>query len=302
MSATVWLVWDIAITMDQEINLIWSTQWTLPKFLYLAARYYGLFNTLFNTIVTIYPTLSVPFCSVWSWFVGFSGAVFFTTTVNLILLLRLRALYHRSPKVVIFLTALYIIEFLTEVAVTVLTLKDVHMSPKPPGLPLTGCYSSKPPRLTLISWIPCLVIACIFFAFTLYQFFRVLQDENYRVGFSVLRNSKRLGPVMSLFVRDGAVFFGLIFAVILINTVFNVVGGVLTSAGSPWLMAAYSIAGSRLILNIRDGFSRDSDGGASTTRLDMGGQTGMKGRSRDGNFAMSTLKFSEEGSMRQPEA
>lgn len=65
----------------------------------------------------------------------------------------------------------------TEVGTTVVTIKRIHYLPKPAGVPLLGCFSSNPPRITLISWfeaiinfvlmsahdsprIPCLVIAC----------------------------------------------------------------------------------------------------------------------------------------------
>ncbi|KAF8483088.1 hypothetical protein JB92DRAFT_1659746 [Gautieria morchelliformis] len=48
------------------------------------------------------------------------------------------------------------------------------------------------------------------------------------------------------------------FAVILLNTLFNVIvkSGPLISVGSPWLMATYSLTGSRLILNLRSASGR----------------------------------------------
>jgi hypothetical protein len=72
-----------------------------------------------------------------------------------------------------------------------------------------SCLIATSARLLRARRIPCLAIACIFFAFTLYQLFRVLQDGNDNMVFSVFQNRNRLGPVISLFVRDGAVFFGL---------------------------------------------------------------------------------------------
>jgi len=294
VSASVWLLWDILITLDQEVTYIWRSHWTLPKVLYLATRYYGLFNTIFNTVVPILPNLSVSFCSSWSWFIGFSGAVFFTTTVNFIFLLRLRALYHRNRKALIFLTILYVAEFFTEVTVTVITIKNVHMKPIPAGLPLTGCYSSNPSRLTLVSWIPCLAVACIFFAFTLYQFILALQDEENKLAFASFRHREHVRPVVSLFVRDGAIFFALIFAVMLINTVFNVIGGVLGAAGIPWLMAGYSIAGSRLVLNIRGILSHNRDGLISNvTRVEVGppGARRLHNLETGELFAMSNIQL-----------
>lgn len=114
----------------------------------------------------------------------------------------------------------------SEVTITIITIKNVKMNPIPEMLPLTGCYSTSPSRLTLVSWyvyifylsymhltltsrIPCLGVACIFFAFTVYQFILALQDEENKLAFASFRQRKRIAPVISLFVRDGAVFFGL---------------------------------------------------------------------------------------------
>ncbi|KAF8483087.1 hypothetical protein JB92DRAFT_3033002, partial [Gautieria morchelliformis] len=203
-AATAWLTYEILITLGQEINYIWKAQWSSPKVLYLASRYYGLFNLakpiqvtltpnmsvnvrapcylthIFDThdiqlcVITISASVATPHtshrCEAWGWFDAFSGVVFFTTTVNFILLLRIHALYGRNKTVLIFLLTLYS-----------LTIRQIHFIPIPPNVPLLGCLSAgHPPRLTLIS--------C---------------DS----GVIFPWEGRSLAPVTSLFLRDGASFF-----------------------------------------------------------------------------------------------
>ncbi|KAL6304074.1 hypothetical protein BKA93DRAFT_307468 [Sparassis latifolia] len=49
VAALAWLIFDIVITLDQEVEFIWKARWTFPKCLYLVTRYYGLFNLVFYT-------------------------------------------------------------------------------------------------------------------------------------------------------------------------------------------------------------------------------------------------------------
>ncbi|KAF8517004.1 hypothetical protein JB92DRAFT_2908310 [Gautieria morchelliformis] len=235
-AATAWLTYEILITLGQEINYIWKTQWSPPKVLYLASRYYGLFNLVVNTFMTLRPNLSVNLCAAWGWFDAFSGVVFFTTTVNFILLLRIHALYGRNKTVLIFLLTIYCGEFVTEVIGVALTIRQIHFIPIPPNVPLLGCLSADhPPRLTLISWVPCLVVACVFFFMTLYKFYTFIREEFSDSGVIFPWEGRSLAPVTSLLLRDGALFFAMMFAVILLNTLFNVLvkSGPLISVGSP---------------------------------------------------------------------
>ncbi|KZV99778.1 hypothetical protein EXIGLDRAFT_723858 [Exidia glandulosa HHB12029] len=60
--------------------------------------------------------------------------------------------------------------------------------------------------------------------------------------------------IIVIFARDGAMFYGMIFALELANTVINAAEplGPLIGAGSPWIIAGWGIACSRLVLNLRE--------------------------------------------------
>lgn len=250
IGAIAWLVYDIALTLEPEVEFIWKARWSFPKILYILARYYGLFNLTYYLSIALSTSVSVPYCERWIWFDGFSNSVFFTTTVNLLFVFRISALFEGKRSMLAFLLFLYAAEFIIEVIVTVLTLRGVAIVPRPPGLPTRGCSSASAPTLTLVSWITCLIVACIFWMLTTY---RLARNMGVRTWFNLKLVATRVRgyPIMDVFYRDGSLFFGMIFVVILLNTVFNQLGGVYLAIGQPWLSAAYSVAGSRLVLNLK---------------------------------------------------
>ncbi|KAL6304069.1 hypothetical protein BKA93DRAFT_826060 [Sparassis latifolia] len=127
VAALAWLVFDVIITLGQEYEFIWKARWSFPKVLYLAARYYGLFNLAYYISVSLSSTVSedvsftshelgndhVPIsCRAWVWFDGFSNSVFFTTTVNMLFVLRVHALYEKKKTMLAFLLFLFFAEFI----------------------------------------------------------------------------------------------------------------------------------------------------------------------------------------------
>ncbi|GBE78997.1 hypothetical protein SCP_0201940 [Sparassis crispa] len=258
VAALTWLVYDISITLEQEVDFIWRARWSLPKFLYIAARYYGLFNLAFYIHVSLSLTVSENFsvhlhsisCKPWVWFNAFSNSVFFTTTVNLLFVIRIHAIYEKKRIMLAFLLFLFFAEFIIEVVCTTLIVRSVTVEERPSGLPIRGCTSTSAPDWTLAAWIPCLIVACIFYVLTTYKLAKNLGIKNW-VNLKLIFSRLHAYPIMDIFYRDGSIFFGLIFVVILLNTVFNVLGGAYIDIGAPWLSASYSIAGSRLVLNLR---------------------------------------------------
>ncbi|TFK49922.1 hypothetical protein OE88DRAFT_1661332 [Heliocybe sulcata] len=73
-AATTWLVYDIVITLDQEIKFTWRSRWTIPKSLYIIVRYFTLANMLLYLIVNTNTNAplavgSVKMCHFWKSFV-----------------------------------------------------------------------------------------------------------------------------------------------------------------------------------------------------------------------------------------
>ncbi|KAL9709188.1 hypothetical protein Ac2012v2_007543 [Leucoagaricus gongylophorus] len=82
-----------------------------------------------------------------------AGLFIFTTVINVILLLRLYALYESSVRVLRFLITVVFIEFVLELYTTVETLISEHVVPSNPLIPYPGCIiQSSPHTSNLVAW------------------------------------------------------------------------------------------------------------------------------------------------------
>ncbi|KAH9884511.1 hypothetical protein C8Q73DRAFT_354684 [Cubamyces lactineus] len=272
------LAYDILLNFCREVTYIWSSRWTLPKLLYLVIRYYGILElcviqacaplpvriqaqclTTSTVQVTVGLTLAeyvVPYCTqpmltvprrcqAWGWLYNLAGLVVFTTTVNVILVLRIHALYERSKKVLIFMITITSCQFVLELAVSVWDGIDLKLNPPPPIVPWQGCVATALRSATLISWIPNILISAICAGMTLYRFFKGPDGERWR-------RDRRTSPLLATFMRDGTTFFVAVFVVELVASMLTVnLVSPLTPFMIPWVTVTYSIGASHMILNLR---------------------------------------------------
>ncbi|PBK58691.1 hypothetical protein ARMSODRAFT_967519 [Armillaria solidipes] len=238
LASSMFLVYDIMLNLDKEVQYIWKSRRSFPNALYIFARYYSVFYN-----ITMFPVGNIVGLSIQKWFYVniLAGDIFFTTVVNIILVMRLNAMY-RSVKGLwhfLLLKVTFTGELYGCIKDSIVTAKEAFLAPL--GLPWPGCVSHTDVKLTLTSWIPCGIVATIFFFMTVTK---VLQDGRWKL--SQLKSMKRISPLLVSFVRDGAIFYFLCtFMVTLLNNGFAVfLNG--------WLIAIYSFAASRLILNLRE--------------------------------------------------
>ncbi|CAL1706653.1 unnamed protein product [Somion occarium] len=227
VSAIVFLMYDIVLNFAREYKFVWRTRWGLVKTLYYIARYYALINIIFLLC----------------------GPVVFTTTINVIFILRIHALYGQSRKVLISLVLLVLAEFVLEMYTDISFVLHSQITQPIPGMPWMVCLAVATQDViikTLAAWIPNLLVTWIFFVMTLYKFAMLVRRNEYR-------SLKQSTSLMHVFVKDGTIYFFLTFCIVLICTVFVMVESLQAESGGPiiWLMAIYSLAGSRLILNLR---------------------------------------------------
>jgi len=255
-AATAWLIYDVVITIDQEVAYVWKARWTYYKVLYLVMRYYMLLCLIINISVTTSVQIPFSICRHWFWFITYSGSVASTTLGEFMFLLRIYAAYGRSKKMLLFLLSFWLAMVITACTVTALEVSSVTVSPRPPGYPLPGCVISMPEhiRITLISWILSLSISATFFALILRHFLQsmVMRNVLKASGPRGVWKFRRIAPVVFLFIRDGTFYFLMVTTVIFINFLFVVFLGdePASEAGIAWVMATYAIASSRLYLNL----------------------------------------------------
>ncbi|KAF9467037.1 hypothetical protein BDZ94DRAFT_99052 [Collybia nuda] len=250
--AALTILWyDTALEMSREVEFIWRAKWSFPKALYIIIRYYGLFHLGLTGIVETRTNIGAKVCRAYIWGISIAGAIVFSTLVNFVLLLRVHAIYGQSRRVLCFLVIVIMAEFATEFYITfkvILGTTFAQIAAIESLFP--GCIvQSSELHLTLVCWIPALLISVLFFTMTIWKFYISFRDEQKLT----LQWGQALSPMLTAFIRDGTVFFLLIAVVLLACTVTTAtLRGPLLSFFVPWLLGVYSFAGSRLILGLRE--------------------------------------------------
>ncbi|KAI0341189.1 hypothetical protein BDW22DRAFT_1430329 [Trametopsis cervina] len=229
------LAYDVLITMSDELECIWNKRWTAPKALYIAIRYLPLGFQLALLGINVDGTTGLHYtleqCKQW---VVFQGVVLqlVITTVDIVFIMRVYALYNKSRVVLIGLSTLLIAE------VAYLSYNLATVTPK-----LTvadDCFVRSSPKTFILYWIVSLIFETILFALTVFKFIGAV-----KAGWG-----KR--PVMKEFVQDGTWAFALVFVTMCINSaLYHNVHSPLAGICFTWLQSVLSFAGSRLILNPR---------------------------------------------------
>ncbi|KAJ7162796.1 hypothetical protein C8R43DRAFT_1123468 [Mycena crocata] len=214
------MVFECLLSLPREVDLVWSRQKSLVKWLYIWNRYFSLVITCFCTAVYVRPTPSNRDSTAQ---VQGTSATIIVGTVDLILLLRIWILCNRSRRILLCITTL-----------TVNNLNEfVHV-----GF-ITGCYSPDVPKYFAIFPAPSFIVSCTMFIVT-------LRNCRRRIAASRPHDTH---PIVKIFLRDGVVWF-------LVIALINPPQIALWAWGRPSLiqvlMIAYSIIGARVLLNMME--------------------------------------------------
>ncbi|GJE89045.1 hypothetical protein PsYK624_051350 [Phanerochaete sordida] len=229
------LTWDIIITLSEEVELIWEKRWTPAKFMYLIARYMPWAFQIALLPLNIDGSTGIRFsfmaCQRWMT-VQAIVLQFIVTAVDVILIMRVYALYNRNLALLGVLSALFLAEVSALgyiLAVITPELKFNH-----------DCFVTASPPLFVAYWIVSLVFETVLFVLTLLKFAHAVRQGWGR------------RPVMRDFVSDGTWAYTLLFVTMLVNALlYKFVRSPLAGICFTWLLSVLSFAGSRLILNPR---------------------------------------------------
>ncbi|KAH9852850.1 hypothetical protein C2E23DRAFT_729979 [Lenzites betulinus] len=191
LSSSVIVFFDHLITLDQE-----RTHWSLGKILFLLNRYYA---------------LCIVICLAWFRSQGWTGVLAFIIT-ELILLLRLYALYFRDKRVLVFMAIVFLASAAASAYVMGVAMNGVGaMAVTLPQSQSTVCVPTQLPAHFYAFWIPMLISESILCGLALLRGFKA-----YIPGSNMFQNGKRIIQVL---VRDSLFYFVIIFATYLINTI-----------------------------------------------------------------------------------
>ncbi|KAI9457485.1 hypothetical protein BJY52DRAFT_1086453, partial [Lactarius psammicola] len=236
VAALAFLVWDILITLDQEVEAIWTKpNKSYAKWLFLFVRYFAVAMQI--ALLFIGTRLAFSFhytygdCVKWYIFqeVGTQALI---AAVEFVLIIRVHALYDRSRIVTSILVLLFIVENVVMAVTLVKVVPEI-------GFDRICTVVHSPPRLLLFA-VAFVSFETVLFILTLFKFIAAL-----RLGWGRT-------PVLYLLVRDGTWAFILIFATLCVNAGFYLGAGdsPISSIAFPWLLSIEAFAGARLMLNL----------------------------------------------------
>ncbi|KAG1883409.1 hypothetical protein F4604DRAFT_288887 [Suillus subluteus] len=152
VAASIGVIYDWALALGQEVELIWKQRWSLMTVLYLSARYIGIIRAGMNIQMAVQ---IIPLNDAVSLIMYF--ALYWTTWVliailGVIMIARLYAMYQQSRKVLVLLVVVFMA--IGIVNIVMLTINMRYISAEQVVLSGTyQCVSYNPQQLDTIPWI-----------------------------------------------------------------------------------------------------------------------------------------------------
>jgi len=239
LATFVLLTYDIIITFGNEVEYIWKRKLTPFTLLWFLIRYVPLMGFAFITVVLHDERWSADarVCDKIALFPGILG-IFTTTVIGIIFIIRLYATYAANKAILCSMTLL-----LTVVqAVKIWAFTSGKRLQLPPGVP--GCIitpGGSNVRFTC-TWIAELLFDFVVLVLTLYR----------AITFNCTTGGG-MGTLWKLIVRDGVVYFAVIFASDLANVLaFLLYPADLKALNTSFTISINPLMVSRLILNLRN--------------------------------------------------
>ncbi|KAG2128629.1 uncharacterized protein EDB93DRAFT_168473 [Suillus bovinus] len=123
VAASVGVTYDWALTLGQEVELVWRQRWSLMTVLYLSVRYLGISFAVLNILINV-PTIFLTDAVSWSLYITVNWMyVVIFPMLRVIVITRLHAMYQQSRKMLIFLIAIFLADTIFNVVVFVMSTR-----------------------------------------------------------------------------------------------------------------------------------------------------------------------------------
>jgi hypothetical protein len=229
LSSHVALAWCYFTRLDEEVEYFWNAPWSLTKAIFFLMRYATPAFISFNTSVQFVPSPSLAFCRGWArgypWLLY--SQICFT---EFVLLLRVFALYPRSPWTRRACGATYIGSIVTSLTLGVVVLKDVDSVENPLPEFISGCILSIKDTRIWALFLPSFIFESILFALTMMKVTRAESNE-------------RSAPILKSLVRDGTFVYLTSATALLFSSIGSMFEGYVLPATTSGLLIAVSCLG-----------------------------------------------------------
>ncbi|KAH8088966.1 hypothetical protein BXZ70DRAFT_1011474 [Cristinia sonorae] len=231
------VVYEHLMTLDDEINLIWRSRWSIGKCLFLLNRYSVLSVVIFNNFVLFSPNITDEALN------GLTGKVQLGLSPSRLQSLRVYAMYAGNTAVLILMASTFLAGFITS-TVLMITAMIKYKAISHPAPDILFCLPVDLPRDFYAFWIPILLSETVLCVLALW-----CGVQNYLQLRGVQRSAQSL---IRILIRDSVIYFMVIFAVYLCNLIiwFSNNPSKLQSAVG-YTVAMSGVMGNRLVTNVR---------------------------------------------------
>lgn len=236
VAALAFLVYDILITTDKEVDLIWPKPWSFLKIIYFFVRYVPLLVQI--PILFVGTELSVGLnytphdCFIW---MTYQAVVLITVvaTVETILILRVFALYHGNRLVKYLVGSLYLVELGGMCAGLVLGVPKIEYN--------SICVVTGAANIMALYLGSAMFFQTAMFFLTAAKFIGAV-----RAGWGHI-------PIMRVVMRDGTWAFTLLFLIEAgYGSLYALPNRSYAGIIYGWLLTAFSFSGYRILLNLNN--------------------------------------------------
>ncbi|KAM5545597.1 hypothetical protein V8D89_000635 [Ganoderma adspersum] len=251
------LIYDYLITFDLEVDVIWRQSKRSPLcWLYLFNRFFPLVWLVLDislyivhdvlVVAVLIPSSCIIYLAIDDFVIVVS-----TLAVQVILQLRVYALYQKSRRVRLFLTCCWLVEVAVMAIFIGITFANIK------ALPVistsTGCYYSGIFSISALFWLPALVYEPVLCLMVLWKAREEYWLECFwQQGTTALDKDSTSSKLVKALARDSLIYFVGVFIELVINTVIWSHYNRYINIVVPWSGALPSILGSRLFLRMRE--------------------------------------------------
>jgi len=225
--------------------LIWKSSWSMGKALFIINRYYTLISVLVNNYALFSTSLTDSFCLHFFHWQGWTGLIA-CMIAEVILQMRIYALYFLDKRVLAVMVAMFIISSATSAAIMGTVLSRVTAVSQP----LPGIIFCKPDNVAgyfFAFWIPIIIFESLLCALAL---FRGFQTFHRSASVSLYQSGKHL---VAILIRDSVLYFLVMFAAYFTCLlVWACARSTLLEVPIAFSVAMSCCLGNRIVLNVRD--------------------------------------------------
>ncbi|KAI0739061.1 hypothetical protein C8Q80DRAFT_227854 [Daedaleopsis nitida] len=220
-AASTLLLFDLIAHLDEEVQLVWRSGNTLPKYLYFISRYYGILGQFLITS-NVFPMFCFSYILISLMFL-----LPLLLSVELSLMLRVDALYAKNKNIRLIMMCGIVAELTIALAFEIVSLPNIRKreTPFPPFTPARGCISRQP-ALIRLTWIPVLAFDTLLFALNTIKC----------ISYGPLDGT----PIIYRLFRDGSAYYVIIFVCILICTLAQFFASLYSSIAITYVRPPFS--------------------------------------------------------------